>query len=68
MKNFNPTNFQLIDQLAIGGRMLIPVGRINQEFVSIEKLQDGTIRKRTIVHVNYVPLTEREAQLNGRYR
>lgn len=47
--------------------MLIPVGRDNQEFVCVDKLEDGTIRKHTIVHVRYVPLTEPEAQL-GRQR
>lgn len=47
--------------------MLIPVGRETQEFVCVDKLEDGTVRKHTLVHVRYVPLTERETQL-GRQR
>ncbi|KAI6170780.1 Protein-L-isoaspartate O-methyltransferase [Aphelenchoides bicaudatus] len=59
----------LIDQLSVGGRMLISRSEIQvKEFVAIERLQDGQIRKRTLAHVNYVPLTEKEAQLNGRHR
>jgi len=54
----------LIDQLAIGGQMLIPVGSSNQEFLAIEKQADGSVSQRRIAHVIYVPLTEREAQLN----
>ncbi|KAI6186058.1 Protein-L-isoaspartate O-methyltransferase [Aphelenchoides besseyi] len=52
----------LVDQLAIGGRMLIPVGRANQEFLAVEKQSDGFIRKRTLAHVIYVPLTDSEKQ------
>jgi protein-L-isoaspartate(D-aspartate) O-methyltransferase len=55
----------LVDQLAIGGRMLVPVGRSSQEFMAVEKNEDGSIRKRTLAHVIYVPLTERDAQLRG---
>jgi protein-L-isoaspartate(D-aspartate) O-methyltransferase len=59
----------LVDQLAIGGKMLIPVGVAQQEFLSIEKRADGSIGKRTIANVIYVPLTEKKAQLNsGRHR
>ncbi|KAI6212384.1 hypothetical protein M3Y94_00016400 [Aphelenchoides besseyi] len=52
----------LIDQLAVGGQMLIPVGRANQEFLAVEKQSDGSIRKRTLAHVIYVPLTDSAKQ------
>jgi protein-L-isoaspartate O-methyltransferase len=48
--------------------MIIPVGHMDQEFRAIDKLENGTIKQRTLCRVNYVPLTEREAQLNGRHR
>jgi len=54
---------ELIDQLAVGGRMLIPVGAArNQEFIAVEKLADGTVQKRVLAHVVYMPLTEKEKQ------
>ena len=46
----------LIDQLKIGGRMIIPVGRWFQELVLIEKSDKG-ITKKKIVSVMFVPMT-----------
>ncbi|KAI6243443.1 Protein-L-isoaspartate(D-aspartate) O-methyltransferase domain containing protein [Aphelenchoides fujianensis] len=57
---------QLVDQLAVGGRMLIPVGTDKQEYLSIEKQPDGSITKKTLLHVIYVPLTDEEKQRKGR--
>jgi len=45
----------LIDQLKVGGRMIIPVGRWFQDLVLIEKLNKG-IRKKTIAPVRFVPM------------
>ncbi|KAI6243326.1 hypothetical protein M3Y99_00126900 [Aphelenchoides fujianensis] len=56
----------LVDQLAVGGRMLIPVGTEKQEYLSIEKQPDGSITKKTLLHVIYVPLTDEEKQRKGR--
>ncbi|VDN56134.1 unnamed protein product [Dracunculus medinensis] len=55
----------LIDQLARGGRMLIPVGaaRSNQKFVQVDKDEDGRVTKRELMGVIYVPLTSKEEQL-----
>ncbi|EYC06590.1 hypothetical protein Y032_0075g974 [Ancylostoma ceylanicum] len=57
----------LIDQLAEGGRMLIPVGKEsgNQVFLQVDK-QDGNVTQKVIEHVIYVPLTSKAHQL-GRY-
>ena len=45
----------LVDQLAVGGVMVVPVGTANQEIVIITKTADGVARKRTI-EVRFVPM------------
>ncbi|KJH53611.1 protein-L-isoaspartate O-methyltransferase [Dictyocaulus viviparus] len=57
----------LIEQLAEGGRMLIPVGkeRGNQVFLQVDKA-NGSVTQKVIEHVIYVPLTSKAHQL-GRY-
>lgn len=47
----------LIEQLKTGGRLVIPVGDFDQELVVVEKLADGTTRKREVIPVRFVPLT-----------
>ncbi|MCX6900667.1 MAG: protein-L-isoaspartate(D-aspartate) O-methyltransferase [Verrucomicrobia bacterium] len=49
----------LIGQLKRGGRMVIPVGGAwtVQSLVIIEKLPDGTVKKRDDLPVRFVPLT-----------
>jgi protein-L-isoaspartate(D-aspartate) O-methyltransferase len=46
----------LIDQLAVGGRMVIPVGTTNQEIVIVERTSKGVTKRRTIP-VRFVPMT-----------
>jgi len=46
----------LIDQLAINGRLIIPVGNTNQEMVVIKKTKRGVTEKRTM-QVRFVPMT-----------
>jgi protein-L-isoaspartate(D-aspartate) O-methyltransferase len=47
----------LIDQLKDGGRMIIPVGESHtQELVLLEK-QGGTLQRRAILPVRFVPMT-----------
>jgi len=47
----------LLDQLALGGRMVIPVGKLSQELMLIEKSQDGALKRTTIAPVAFVPMT-----------
>lgn len=46
----------LVNQLALNGKMIIPVGTQNQMMVAITKTRDGLIEKRTIP-VRFVPMT-----------
>jgi protein-L-isoaspartate(D-aspartate) O-methyltransferase len=52
----------LIQQLAPGGRLVIPVGNISQELLAVDKHPDGSVTSRSLVGVMYIPLTSREAQ------
>ena len=54
----------LVDQLAPGGRLVIPVGRFFQELLLIEKQKDGTSRRRSIAPVRFVPMRG-EAEKTG---
>jgi len=47
----------LIDQLKVGGRMIVPVGRYYQELVLITKTGDGAISRRKLIPVRFVPMT-----------
>ncbi len=47
----------LIEQLAPGGRMVIPVGRWYQNLIVVEKQRDGSIRKSVVAPVAFVPMT-----------
>ncbi|XP_018814971.1 protein-L-isoaspartate O-methyltransferase 1-like isoform X1 [Juglans regia] len=55
----------LVDQLKLGGRMVIPVGTIFQELKVIDKNLDGSLSIRDEISVRYVPLTSRDVQLQG---
>jgi protein-L-isoaspartate(D-aspartate) O-methyltransferase len=46
----------LVEQLKPGGRMVIPVGTMAQDLVIVDKLLDGTVRKKIEMAVRYVPL------------
>jgi protein-L-isoaspartate(D-aspartate) O-methyltransferase len=47
----------LVDQLKVGGRLVIPVGKHYQNLIVIEKKADGSIRKSNIAPVSFVPMT-----------
>jgi protein-L-isoaspartate(D-aspartate) O-methyltransferase len=49
----------LIEQLAPGGRLVIPVGRTRgtQSLLVIEKRQDGSVHQRDVLPVAFVPFT-----------
>ncbi|MBI3682641.1 MAG: protein-L-isoaspartate(D-aspartate) O-methyltransferase [Acidobacteria bacterium] len=46
----------LVDQLKPGGKLLAPVGERYQELVLVEKLADGSIRRRPSIPVMFVPM------------
>ncbi|KAG5334042.1 PIMT methyltransferase, partial [Acromyrmex charruanus] len=54
----------LIDQLAPGGRLIVPMGPENsdQTLVQIDKTLDGKIKQRSLISVVFVPLTDKERQ------
>ena len=47
----------LVDQLAPGGRLVIPVGSYSQELVLIERRPDGSIHRSSVAPVQFVPMT-----------
>ncbi len=51
----------LVDQLKRGGRMIIPLGRIDQKLLLIEKGDTGITRRSTIP-VRFVPMTGKAMQ------
>ncbi|KAE9404606.1 protein-L-isoaspartate O-methyltransferase [Gymnopus androsaceus JB14] len=52
----------LVDQLAPGGRIFIPIGTHTQNIYHIDKDQAGKVTKTEVMGVRYVPLTDRETQ------
>jgi protein-L-isoaspartate(D-aspartate) O-methyltransferase len=46
----------LVDQLKIGGRMIVPLGKIFQELILITKSESG-IQKEKLLPVRFVPMT-----------
>jgi protein-L-isoaspartate(D-aspartate) O-methyltransferase len=54
----------LIDQLKPGGRLVVPVGGQlgGQSLLLIEKKTDGTITRRTVLAVRFVPLTDKSGK------
>ncbi|KAF8878164.1 protein-L-isoaspartate O-methyltransferase [Gymnopilus junonius] len=53
----------LIDQLARPGRIFIPVGNFLQYVEHIDKDEHGNIHREKVMGVRYVPLTDKESQL-----
>jgi len=47
----------LVDQLAVGGRMILPVGKFFQELMLIKRNPDGKIEKESLIPVRFVPMT-----------
>ena len=47
---------RLINQLAIGGRLVLPIGTLNQELVLVRKTERG-IKQTVITGVRFVPMT-----------
>ena len=47
----------LIDQLAVGGKLIIPVGGNYQELMVIRKREDGEVTRDAVAPVRFVPMT-----------
>ena len=47
----------LVEQLAPRGRLVMPVGKYFQSLIVVEKQPDGTLRRKTIAPVAFVPMT-----------
>ena len=47
----------LVDQLAPGGKMVIPVGDRYQKLIVIERSEDGTLTQNEVAPVAFVPMT-----------
>jgi protein-L-isoaspartate(D-aspartate) O-methyltransferase len=56
----------LIDQLAPGGRLVIPVGDFRQELIVVKKDAMGQVSRHKIVPVAFVPMTGEARQAKGR--
>ena len=50
----------LIDQIKIGGRLVLPVGTYFQKLKVITKLHDGDIEEKNIITVRFVPMVHSE--------
>jgi protein-L-isoaspartate(D-aspartate) O-methyltransferase len=48
----------LVDQLGVGGKMVVPVGTSLQEMVIVSRNKDGVTEKRTIA-VRFVPMVSK---------
>jgi len=51
----------LVDQLAPGGRLVIPVGHqySSQKLLQVDKSMNGVVTKKNLLEVQYVPLVKR---------
>ena len=56
----------LVDQLAPGGKMVIPVGEYFQRLLLIEKHEDGSTHRKSVAPVTFVPMTGAAQQKKNR--
>jgi len=54
----------LVEQLAPGGRMFVPVGTYSQDILLIDKDEKGNVNEEKLMGVRYVPLTDLDKQRN----
>jgi protein-L-isoaspartate(D-aspartate) O-methyltransferase len=55
----------LLDQVKVGGRIVLPVGEVLQDLHVLTKLRDGTFDRQKVLPVRFVPMTG-EAQRDHR--
>lgn len=56
----------LLEQLAAGGRMVMPIGDASQQLKLIEKLPDGHLQELDIAAVRFVPMIGEALRRSGR--
>jgi protein-L-isoaspartate(D-aspartate) O-methyltransferase len=54
----------LLEQLALGGRLVIPVGSADQELVVVTRTEGG-YRRDSVIPVRFVPMTGKAERLLG---
>ena len=54
---------KLLEQLANGGVLVVPVGQFEQTMNLYTKDEDGSVSVKETLPVRYVPLTDRSTQL-----
>jgi protein-L-isoaspartate(D-aspartate) O-methyltransferase len=52
----------LVDQLRVGGRMIIPVGPVWEQHLVLLRKQGGRLEKGTVLPVRFVPMTGKALQ------
>ena len=50
-------NTFLIAQLKAGGRLVVPVGDLDQDLMVLTKAADGSIKQEKVLPVRFVPMT-----------
>lgn len=56
----------LVEQLAPGGRMVIPVGEEDQELLLVDKDEMGRLTQQRVMGVRFVPLCSKGEQVGGK--
>jgi len=56
---------RLVEQLAPGGRLVLPVGEFQQNLVVVEKSRDGLVHQFGITPVAFVPMTGEAQRLSA---
>jgi len=54
----------LVQQLKVGGRMILPIGDSFQKLILVTKRPDGTIASQDLIGVRFVPMTGKAEQLD----
>jgi protein-L-isoaspartate(D-aspartate) O-methyltransferase len=52
----------LIDQLREGGRMIIPVGPLEEQSLYLLRKKDGKVERQTVLAVRFVPMTRKSPE------
>ncbi|HEX7183611.1 MAG TPA: protein-L-isoaspartate(D-aspartate) O-methyltransferase [Thermoanaerobaculia bacterium] len=56
----------LLDQVKVGGKIVLPVGEVLQDLRVMTKLPDGSFETRSVAPVRFVPMTGEAQRRSGR--